>query len=583
MTSSAPMPRWPRLLAALIAGFIAVALLVMACLPYGSLKTLLGAPMPDGRFNSLNEADVLAFRGLFLLGGLFWMWLGYLAVRGNLNARHWLDARRQEIRSLAAALRSDLRGRYILLGLALIMVLALLARLPGLWAPLNHDQAYTAVVFASSLRSALTDYHVPNNHVLHTVLVHFAISAFGIRPWAIRLPALLAGLLMIPTTYALAHALYDKYSGLMAALLVAAVPAQIQYTTDARGYPQVALLTLILLWLGDFVRKEENASAWFLIVLVSALGFWTIPVMLFPFGMLFVWMLMENWAARGGPYGSRRHFMKYWMAAGFGTAALAFILYFPLFVFTGFWKVLSNPYHFPLNQLAEMVQRHLSVYKEWIGGIPVWLSLLLGAGLVLSLVFHRRLSAHRVPIQLAAIAWFAILLLIVRPLPWTRIWFFLLAPVLIWCSAGTAGLLKDFHVKALRNVSPAIILIAGLALYPLIGAVKGVAALPAALTRIGREEAVVLFLRGQLRDGDLIVVPSPENAPIWYYAKVDGISDQYFDANRLYDRAFIVTLPVKEQRAETLAEQYHLTGVDWSSPRLLQELKGLYIYVVDKR
>jgi hypothetical protein len=209
--------------------------------------------------------------------------------------------------------------------------------------------------------------------------------------------------------------------------------------------------------------------------------------------------------------------------------------------------------------------------------------LLLGAGLVLSLVFHRRLSAHRVPIQLAAIAWFAILLLIVRPLPWTRIWFFLLAPVLIWCSAGTAGLLKDFHVKALRNVSPAIILIAGLALYPLIGAVKGVAALPAALTRIGREEAVVLFLRGQLRDGDLIVVPSPENAPIWYYAKVDGISDQYFDANRLYDRAFIVTLPVKEQRAETLAEQYHLTGVDWSSPRLLQELKGLYIYVVDKR
>ena len=66
------------------------------------------------------------------------------------------------------------------------------------------------------------------------------------------------------------------------------------YSNNARGYTLVALFTLLTLILGDIVRKEKNLFAWGLISLFSALGLYTVPVMLFPFGVLFVWLFLEN-------------------------------------------------------------------------------------------------------------------------------------------------------------------------------------------------------------------------------------------------------------------------------------------------
>lgn len=574
---------WPRRVALVSAAIIAASLLLMTFLPYEGLKALLGAPLPDRDFNSLHEGNALAFRGLFLLGGIFWAWMAYLLTRRNPEPRAWLADRQQDLHGLGSALESSFAEKYLVGGLIVLMVLALLARLPRLWAPLDHDQAYTAIVLAPHLRSALTDYHVPNNHVLHTIMVHFAISAFGLKPWAIRLPTLIAGLLIIPATYGLGRAIYDKYTGLMAAILVAALPAQINYTTSARGYALLALLTLLLFLLGDFVRKDKNGLAWFLIAIVSALGFWTIPIMLLPFGMLFTWLLLENWTAGGGPYGSRWNFIKYWLLTGFLAVAFTYILYAPLLIFTGFWKVVTNPYHFPLNQLVEMARQHLSVYREWRAGIPTWLAALLATGLLLSLIFHRRLSRHRFPLQVAGIVWFAVVVLLLRPLPWARIWFFLLAPVLIWCSAGTAGLLKDLRIQPLRNVSASAILIGFLAILPFRATMNGLAALPHAVTKVGREEKAVLFIGDQLRDGDLILTSAPQDAPIWYYSRVHGIKDEHFDPEYPHQRAFLVTLPVKEQRVRDLADQYDLTENDWGPPQLIQNFQGLQIFLMENR
>src|SRR5207245_4620972 len=51
------------------------------------------------------------------------------------------------------------------------------------------------------LSVALTIYGSPNNHILHSLLMHFAYRMFGSAEWALRLPALLAGIAIVPLTY----------------------------------------------------------------------------------------------------------------------------------------------------------------------------------------------------------------------------------------------------------------------------------------------------------------------------------------------------------------------------------------------
>jgi hypothetical protein len=66
--------------------------------------------------------------------------------------------------------------------------------------PFKHDEAYTVTVFANQpLWGALSDYHLPNNHLFHTLLVHLTYSLFGYSQWAVRLPALLAGIAQHPS------------------------------------------------------------------------------------------------------------------------------------------------------------------------------------------------------------------------------------------------------------------------------------------------------------------------------------------------------------------------------------------------
>ena len=80
------------------------------------------------------------------------------------------------------------------------------------------------MAFARSLFAAATDYHLPNNHVFHSILVYFSTRIFGIQPWAVRLPAFTAGVLLVPAAYWLAKRLYDRWTALGAALLVAWFP-----------------------------------------------------------------------------------------------------------------------------------------------------------------------------------------------------------------------------------------------------------------------------------------------------------------------------------------------------------------------
>ena len=120
-----------------------------------------------------------------------------------------------------------------------------------LFQPIRYDEAATWIDYASQpLAQALSDYRFPNNHLFHTLLVHVSAALFGDSPWALRIPAFVAGVLVVPLVWAVGRALYSQSAGLISAALAATSASLTLYSTNARGYTMLCCLTLAALGRG---------------------------------------------------------------------------------------------------------------------------------------------------------------------------------------------------------------------------------------------------------------------------------------------------------------------------------------------
>jgi hypothetical protein len=145
----------------------------------------------------------------------------------------------------------------------------------------------------------------------------------------------------------------------------------------------------------------------------------------------------------------RLEYIFHWIAAGFGTAILTSLFYFPVLIFTGPEKVFANAFVSPLpwGDLLETLSHRLTeTWLEWTSGVPLFLVVILMAGWILSLIFHRRISTIRVPIQLSAVLWIFALIILQRPNAWAKVWLFLLPLMLMWAAAGSVGLLRKIRI-----------------------------------------------------------------------------------------------------------------------------------------
>lgn len=558
------------ILFAILVGLVALALLVAALQPYGTLKALANTLKGNGNFKSLQESNALVFKlllglaGLALMGAAYEVGFGHLQEIGAWLGRLWADALR-----LVRALKPVKIEWASAAALGLIIALALIFRLRDINGLMTHDESYTFVVYAStSIFNIVTNYQLPNNHVLNSLLIFLFTHWFGIRPWVIRLPALLAGLFMIPATYALAKAIYDKYAALLSALIVAVLPGAVGYSTTGRGYTLIGLFTLLTLWLADYVRKEKNLFAWCLLVLFSALGFYAVPVMLFPFGVVFAWLFLDNLVAPAEPYASQIDFIKYWLIAGLSTALLVLLLYTPIFIYTGADKVFANGWVRPeawTGYIASLPHFARAVWFEWTGAVPLALSVLAAAGFVLGLIFYRRIARQRFPLIGAAFLWLSALVLVQRPLGVTKVWFFLLAPVAIWISAGIMGPLRDLRLKVPRPVPVAAVLVGLAVVIPLVEGLRMVPTLPQQWTVKGSVENTVLWVKDRLQPGDLIIIDAPEDAQFWYYSRLYGLADSRFDQRLPFQRLFVI---VYRDGQQTVDSVLHDRGPD---PALVNE------------
>ena len=79
-------------------------------------------------------------------------------------------------------------------------------------------------------------------------LLAVSLKLFGVSVLALRLPNMIAGVLLIPATYALARRIYDRQTALVAAALVTASPFAILFAPTAFTDPWLTLWLVIAAW-----------------------------------------------------------------------------------------------------------------------------------------------------------------------------------------------------------------------------------------------------------------------------------------------------------------------------------------------
>jgi 4-amino-4-deoxy-L-arabinose transferase-like glycosyltransferase len=409
----------------------------------------------------------------------------------------------------------DLPTRLALLG---IVLAGGVARIAALAAPMRYDESVSFLYFVGTpWANAITAYPFPNNHLLYTVLAKLAAPLGGGAPWALRLPAFVAGVAVIPLTFWVGRMLFGRIAALVGAALAAAETPLILYSANARGYAFVVVAYLVLLLVAASIRESGPACCrWVVFTLVAAAGLATIPIMLYPLGAVALWLTLVLLAERGLAAWRSLAALALSLTA---AVALALLAYLPIIAEHGIGVLVANKFvqasSWP-QFFAEFSTHVARTADAWARPYPAAAALVVGLVALVGAWWSPRVTREGVSVVLAAYVWSAGLLLVTQRVPFTRNWLWLLPVVALAAGAVVEALGSTARGRVLMPYLPAVAV--GLAAA---GVSWGFAA--DALARwhdtgtFAGAEQVAAALATQAQAGDRVLAPIPSNAPLQYY------------------------------------------------------------------
>ena len=160
----------------------------------------------------------------------------------------------------------------VLAGLMLAGLALRLAVPRGIWL----DEAITIHQAHLSLHDLLRNlYYGDRQPPLYHLTLWLTIRAFGDGEFAVRLPSLIAGALVIGVLYELGRELYDRRTGLFAAAFAAASPLLVWYSQEVRMYTFVTLFGLLALLTQLRVIRNGTMGNWAAYILATAALLWS--------------------------------------------------------------------------------------------------------------------------------------------------------------------------------------------------------------------------------------------------------------------------------------------------------------------
>lgn len=317
--------------------------------------------------------------------------------------------------------------------LILIFIIAFTNRLLFLSSPFRYDEAFTYYCYVNTnILNALSNYSYPNNHIFHTFLVKITTFLFGTSLAAIRLPAFLSGVIVLPFAYLLIRKIFDKNIALFCSAFLACSYALIEYTVNARGYTIVLLLFVFLLLLAN--KKSRNQVDAFWIILISSLGFYTMPSFIIPYLVFLLWLIFLS------PNFLIKHLATYVL----GTLALTTVLYTPVFFNTGLQSIIANKYVISEKSYQTMILETILELRKTISwffkGFPEPSLFIAVLGGFLGLIINKRKGGF---LLFSSFLSMFLIVVVLKIIPLSRSLLFMLILLIPLCVQGFCYFIKS--------------------------------------------------------------------------------------------------------------------------------------------
>jgi 4-amino-4-deoxy-L-arabinose transferase-like glycosyltransferase len=504
-------------------------------------------------------------------------WLHVSRDRVDAEAGTMLADARSAVRGSPCAVRAWLAAESYVHVAALVAITAVgvVLRASFLDVPLRYDEATTFVNYVSKpIYVALSNYSAPNNHLLHTALAYAATHVGGTGEIALRMPALVAGVAVVPVTYVLGRSLYGGAAGLLAAGLVAGSSTLVEYSANARGYTILLLLaTLGLIAAARYVERGTHGSLAALAV-TAGLGLFTIPTMVYAFAGTLAWVGLSM-VRNGRPL---RGIVRPLAWCTLGGAALAAILYVPVLAVSGPRAIVANEYvtALPVTTFVDQLDGHLlETARAWTRDLPVAVTAILTASLVASLAFHRRIARTRVPVLPVLVAVALVMIVAQRTIPFPRVWLYLVPVACVTCAALPGYVLGQSRARWLTPAAALSVAVAGAVLVA-----------SADTVRTSRETGGLLdarlaadVLRRNVTPRDRIFAPGSEPIVDYYLLRRGLDAEPLIYEPRPGARTFVVVNVLGGQTVDQLLEELGASGSRRRPARLVRS-DSLEIVVV---
>jgi dolichyl-phosphate-mannose-protein mannosyltransferase len=570
---------------------IAVGILYLflpAWLPYSTLRSTVereASPFSDRVSPAVYLQVVFRAR----LAGAVLLVVGASALAGGRRLAPILASLRAPLGAFVQTLRNSwttfvrTESKLHLSALAVVLLTGAVARVCVIEQPMRFDEASTFNRYVQfPFYICMSNYSAPNNHVLYTLLARLSYLVFGNEPWALRLPAFLAGIIVIAVCYAVIRGMYGRAAGLFAAAMTASSSILIEYSTNARGYTVIVASFLSMSWLAQFILRTRNTLAWVLFSILGALGLFTVPVMAYPIGAVVLWLVCASTEQGEGMVVFRG---VRWAVVG--IVGVAMLLYVPVCVGSGPGRLVANGFVEPRSFRefwGVLCDSLLGLWSLLNRDVPVLFRVLLAIGVCACVVLHRRGGHERASIVLCAVATCVGVSLCLRTAPPARAWLFLVPVYFGSAFAGwtlVAGVLRTRFEPSDGVLSMAAsVMCVGLSLNACLSRSivesRETGVLPDA-------EAVASYLESELRPDDRVVACIPSTAPLEYYLRKHGRSASCLKPNGVVGgRAFVVVNRIEGHTLEQTLASNHWPIPSPDETRFAKGYASAAIYLIER-
>jgi len=536
----------------LFTGFALICLFLAFC-PYDAFKSAANHLAPDGNMERITPELIhvfhLCFAFLFVFSLGMVLWSVFYRNGRDLFFRSLISLPERCIHDikpffhdLSTACCVKKRETPILL---LILIAGVVLRAIQLGSPLKYDEAYTITMWGrSDLFYAISDYHLPNNHVFHTILVNLIFHNIGKSVPLLRLPVFVSGCLMILAVWLLGRTFYNDQIALLSAGFTAFAPFLVSYSVNARGYEIQALFSVITVGLAVYCRRKNNIFSWFLLILFSGLNFYTLPTSLYPFGGLCVWLLLNVifFQEQRQIWRGRMHLFKYLIFMGLSVSFFTFVLYLPIILRSGLKSLFGNGFIQPReirifwNTALPRVAENIRAFSGTWPKIVKWCIKL---GIFLSIFLFKDNSREKISYGFAVSMWTTLLILVQRPELLPRFLMFLHPFLLLFAASGLFGLSRILRVQKVSGLifTSLVLIMASSQFYQNRNSIGIVGNNERAVQKIMERE-------GANAENILFVTAPADDAPNWAYAEIYDLPDKIFDKRFPFNTVYVYVDPL---------------------------------------